>query len=297
MELHGLLVLDKSGGMTSREAVNRIQRQLPRRTRIGHTGTLDPLATGVLVVCLGQATRLAEYVQAMRKTYRSTFLLGSKSDTDDADGSISATSGATPLPRSDVESALATFIGEIEQTPPAFSAAKVAGQRAYDLAREGASIDLKPRRITIRGIDIVSYAWPNLDLEIRCGKGTYIRSLARDFGTRLGCGALVSALRRTAVGAFTPNLATPPDATLATIRERLHPMAEAVSELPHAVISGVDGLPLSQGQAIPGGDHPGTTAVFLASGELLAIAECDDGKLRPTKVFLPPSGVSAATEQ
>src|SRR5438045_1765313 len=132
-EYHGLLVLDKPSGMTSRDAVNRIQRTLPRGTKIGHTGTLDPLATGVLVVCLGHATRLAEYVQAMKKTYRSTFLLGATSDTDDADGAITQTNGC-PVTRADIDAAFARFIGEIDQTPPAYSAAKVAGRRAYDLA-------------------------------------------------------------------------------------------------------------------------------------------------------------------
>jgi tRNA pseudouridine55 synthase len=287
MELHGLLVLDKPGGMTSREAVNRIQRQLPRGARIGHTGTLDPLATGVLVACLGQATRLAEYVQAMRKTYHSTFLLGSTSDTDDADGKITPWRDATPLPRSVIDLAVAAFVGEIEQTPPAFSAAKVAGQRAYDLARSGAQVDLKPRRVAIYGIDVASYEWPNLQLEIRCSKGTYIRSIARDLGKRMGCGGLVRILRRVAVGSFAPEMATPLDATLATIRERLRPMSEALSELPRAVISDGDAQRLSRGQAIRGGDQAGTTAVFLANGELVGIAECRNGSLQPTKILLP----------
>ncbi len=124
-QLHGLLVLDKPGGLTSRAAINRLQKQLPRGTKIGHTGTLDPLATGVLVVCLGQATRLAEYVQAMPKTYRSTFCLGSRSDTDDAGGNITVTPGAQPVALAEIESALRPFVGEIEQIPPAYSAAKI----------------------------------------------------------------------------------------------------------------------------------------------------------------------------
>src|SRR6184192_1951252 len=129
---HGLLVLDKPGGLTSREAVDRALRWFPRGTRVGHTGTLDPLATGVLVLCAGSATRLTEYVQQMAKTYRTTVRLGARSDTDDADGTVTPAAGARPLARGEMEQAVATFIGEIEQVPPAFSAAKVTGKRAYD---------------------------------------------------------------------------------------------------------------------------------------------------------------------
>src|SRR6266568_1984498 len=227
-EYHGLLVLDKPGGMTSREAVNQIQRRLPRGTKIGHTGTLDPLATGVLVVCLGHATRLAEYVQAMSKTYRSTFLLGATSDTDDVDGRITAMPTVQPPDRQQLEYRLAEFIGPIEQTPPAYSAVKVGGQRAHDLAREGTDVKLKARQVTVSRIDILSYVWPHLELEVRCGKGTYIRSLARDLGARLGCGGLVATLRRTAVGQFTAEQGIPPDAPLEQIREKLRPMKEAL---------------------------------------------------------------------
>jgi tRNA pseudouridine55 synthase len=285
MELNGLLVLDKPTGMTSRDAVNRIQRQLPRRSRIGHTGTLDPLATGVLVVCLGQATRLAEYVQSMRKTYRTTFLLGSTSDTDDADGTVVASSGAQAIPRSVIESAISTFLGEIEQIPPAFSAAKIGGQRAYDLARKGGDVDLQPRRVTVYGIDVLSYSWPSLELEVRCSKGTYIRSIARDLGQRLGCGALVSVLRRVAVGPFTPDQAISLDASIATICERLRPMAEAVSELPRVIIDEDDAKRLCHGQSIAGGNASGTAAAFLTTGDLIAIAECSNGRINPTKVI------------
>ncbi len=284
MELHGLLVLDKPSGITSRDAVNRIQRQLPRRTRVGHTGTLDPLATGVLVICLGHATRLAEYVQAMPKTYCSTFLLGSTSDTDDADGSITPAPDSRPLPRPIIESALASFVGEIEQTPPAFSAAKVAGQRAYDLAREGGAVELRPRLVTVYRISIRSYVWPNLDIEVHCGKGTYIRSLARDLGRKLGCGALVSVLRRTAVGPFTPELATPLDASFETIRARMRPMSDAVAAISPVIVSEDEAQRLRQGQSIhrEGFD---LSAVYLPTGELVGIAEHCDGKLQPLKMI------------
>src|SRR5262245_11242648 len=183
-EWNGLLVLDKPQGITSREAINRIERQLPRGVKIGHTGTLDPLATGVLVVCLGRATRLAEYVQAMAKTYRSTFLLGARSDSDDTDGRVTPAVPPEFVPPSlaEVQVQLQSLVGEIEQVPPAHSAVKTGGQRAYQIARAGDSVDLSSRRVTIHGIDVLSYSWPNLEVEVRCGKGTYIRSLARDLG-------------------------------------------------------------------------------------------------------------------
>ncbi len=213
----GLLVLDKGGGVTSRDAVNAALRWFPRGTRIGHTGTLDPLATGVLVLCLGAATRLTEYVQRMGKTYRAGVRLGARSDTDDADGMVTTVNAAAP-DAATVTACLAGFVGDIEQTPPAYSAAKVAGRRAYDLARQGQDVDLRPRRVHVYGIDVCRYDYPHLELEVRCGKGTYIRSLARDLGARLGCGALIQTLRRTRVGPFTTDDAVPMDADAATAR-------------------------------------------------------------------------------
>src|SRR5262249_34880588 len=174
---HGLLVLDKPGGVTSRDAVDRAQRWFPRGTRLGHTGTLDPLATGVLVLCVGSATRLTEYVHRMPKTYRAGVLLGARSDTDDADGTVTQVAVAAPPDLTAVRGRLDEFLGEIEQVPPAFSAAKVTGRRAYDLARRGDEVVLQPRKVQIYQIDVRGYAWPRLDLEVRCGKGTYIRSL------------------------------------------------------------------------------------------------------------------------
>src|SRR5688572_19173855 len=196
----GLLVLDKPAGLTSREGVDRALRWFPRGTRVGHTGTLDPLATGVLVLCVGVATRLTEYVQAMGKTYFTTVRLGARSDTDDADGTVTPVEGARPPGREELERCLGGFVGEIEQVPPAYSAAKVSGARAYDLARRGREVSLAARRVRVDGIDLLRYDYPEADLEVRCGKGTYVRSLARDLGERLGCGGLVQVLRRTRVG-------------------------------------------------------------------------------------------------
>ncbi|HJZ54556.1 MAG TPA: tRNA pseudouridine(55) synthase TruB, partial [Gemmataceae bacterium] len=186
--MNGLLVIDKPGGMTSRDVVNRVQKWFPRKTKIGHTGTLDPLATGVLVVCVGAATRLADFVQGMGKTYASRFRLGTTSTTDDADGEVTANPAAVPPSCEQIDAAIPAFLGNIEQVPPAFSALKVAGERAHDLARQGKDVALAARTVRIGAIRVLGYEWPWLDVEIDCGKGTYIRSIARDLGTKLGCG-------------------------------------------------------------------------------------------------------------
>ncbi|HEY1188352.1 MAG TPA: tRNA pseudouridine(55) synthase TruB, partial [Gemmata sp.] len=210
--MNGLLVIDKPGGMTSRDAVNRVQRWFPRKTKIGHTGTLDPLATGVLVVCVGLATRLAGYVQAMSKSYSSRFRLGATSDTDDADGAVVEVATATPPAREEIDTALGRFVGSIEQLPPAVSALKVDGRRAHDLVRKGQEVALAPRPVRIDAVRVRRYEWPWLDVEVDCGKGTYIRSIARDLGAALGCGGMVQALRRTRVGPFLAEQGTGVDA-------------------------------------------------------------------------------------
>lgn len=285
----GLLVLDKPGGITSREAVDRALSWFPRGTRMGHTGTLDPLATGVLVLCLGQATRLAEYVQRMRKTYRAGLLLGARSDTDDADGTVTPVAVAQPPELPQLHDALDRFRGEIDQVPPAYSAAKVAGQRAYDLARQGQEIDLRPRRVTIYRIDLLRYDWPLLDLEVHCGKGTYIRSLARDLGDLLGCGALVQTLRRSRVGPFTAAEAVTLDAAADQARARLRPAVEALAELPRLVVTADEARRLRQGQTLRHHPvaEPGETAVFDPADSLVAVAYGDPerGLLKPEKVW------------
>src|SRR4051794_35563280 len=179
---HGLLVLDKPVGITSRDAVDRALGWFPPKTRVGHTGTLDPLASGVLVLCVGRATRLTEYVQAMGKTYVADVMLGGRSATDDAEGPITLVAVHRIPDRAAVEEALSHFVGRIEQVPPAYSAAKVGGRRAYDLARRGADVALAPRTVRVDAIDVRAFDYPRLTLEVRCGKGTYVRSLARDLG-------------------------------------------------------------------------------------------------------------------
>jgi tRNA pseudouridine55 synthase len=291
----GLLVVDKPGGLTSRAALDRALRWFPRGTRAGHTGTLDPLASGVLVLCLGAATRLAEYVQDMRKTYRAGLRLGARSDTDDADGTVTPVAGAAAPDAAAVAACAAGFVGTLDQVPPAFSAAKVTGRRAYDLARAGRDVTLAARRVTVYGIDVLAYDYPRLELEVRCGKGTYVRSLARDLGERLGCGAYVAALRRTRVGPFVAGDAVPLDADPAAAQARVLPPGLAVAELPRVVLPPGDVERLRRGQAVPlpaGPAAGGAVAVFDAGGRLAAVARADAavGALRPEKVLPAPAG-------
>jgi tRNA pseudouridine55 synthase len=225
--MDGLLVIDKPAGITSRAALNRVQRWFPRGTKVGHTGTLDPLATGVLVVCVGRATKLADRVQAMGKGYRATVRLGATSTTDDADGTVTEAPGAVPPARERVAAELARFVGTVLQLPPQVSALKVNGVRAHALVRRGQVVAVEPRPVRIDTCRLLAYDWPLVDIEVECGKGTYIRSIARDLGAALGVGGLVQALRRTRVGPFTAEQGVTLDATADEARRRLLPMAVA----------------------------------------------------------------------
>ena len=288
--VNGLLVIDKPGGMTSRDAVNRVQGWFPRKTKLGHTGTLDPLATGVLVVCVGAATRLADYVQAMGKSYASCFRLGATSTTDDADGDVTETLGVVPQTREQIETALILLKGLIQQVPPAYSALKLAGRRAHDLARQGKEVALAARPVRIDAIRVTGFAWPWLDVEVDCGKGTYIRSIARDLGDRLGCGGLVQTLRRTRVGPFTVEQGLALDADPASVK--LRPMVDAVAGLARRTLTADEVRRLRQGQRIaitPEGCAPPPEATEVSvldeSGELVGICVVEGEQLKPHLVF------------
>jgi tRNA pseudouridine55 synthase len=282
--VHGLLVLDKPSGITSRDAVDRAAKWFPRKTKIGHAGTLDPLATGVLVLAIGQATRLIEYVQAMPKAYRTRIRLGATSGTDDADGTIIENPAVAPVDETAVRAALAGFIGQIEQVPPAYSAARVEGRRAYAMARRGDEVELAPRPVRIDRIDVRDYHWPELELDVHCGKGTYIRSIARDLGRVLGVGGYVTTLRRLTIGPFTVESAVSPEADGETARGKLLPKAAALSGLPSLSASHDDIHRLRKGQPIPATGE-GEMAVLDAAGELVAIGRAAGGWLRPEKVI------------
>jgi tRNA pseudouridine55 synthase len=284
--MNGLLVIDKPGGMTSRDAVNRVQKWFPRKTKIGHTGTLDPLATGVLVVCVGAATRLADYVQAMGKSYSSRFRLGATSATCDADGDVTETPNASPPTRLRIDEALARFVGVIEQVPPAVSALKVDGRRAHDLVREGKSVELAARPVRIDAIRVTGYEWPFLDVEVDCGKGTYIRSIARDLGSVLGCGGLVQTLRRTRVGPFAAEQGVHLDADPTSVK--LLPMSAAMAGMEQVRLDAEEMRRFRQGQSVRSGMRLAEAtelAVLSESGELLGIGAVERGQIKPQVVF------------
>jgi tRNA pseudouridine55 synthase len=248
----------------------------------------------VLVVCVGSATRLAEYVQAMGKTYAARFRLGATSSTDDADGEVVEKSGVEAVNSERIAAALASFQGTILQVPPAYSALKVDGHRAHNLARHGRETPLAARPVRIEAIRIERYAWPFLDLEIDCGKGTYIRSIARDLGEKLGVGGLVQTLRRTRVGPFSAEQGIGWEATATAAIHRLLPPSAALTALPAVRIDAECERRFRTGQAIgleaETVERNGTeTAVFNECGELVGIGIADARTLRPVTVLAAKS--------
>lgn len=285
--MFGLLNLNKPPGCTSRDVVNRVQK-LVRPEKIGHAGTLDPLATGVLVVAIGGATRLVEYIQQQPKSYLATFQLGRSSDTEDIEGKIVELKDPPQPTVEQIEAALQQFTGEINQVPPAFSALKVGGRRAYALARRGEQVDLAPRRVVIHRLHLVDYCYPSLRLEIACSSGTYVRALGRDLARALGTEAVMSGLIRTAVGPFVlAEAVSPDDLTQDTLPAQLQPTAKAVShlrrlELEHGEVTQLlYGRPLQRSGAVSTAE----IAAFDPRGELVAIVALRDEKLWPTRVF------------
>jgi tRNA pseudouridine55 synthase len=203
----GLLLIDKPIGFTSMDVCAVIRGRLkaggaPKRVKVGHAGTLDPLATGLLIILIGRATRMCEQFMADTKEYTTAIDLSVTNPTYDLESETEPVPVAAPPSREDIEQALTAFVGDIQQTPPAHSAMKVGGRRAYTLARSGQDPKLEPRPVRIDRLDITGYSWPSLELTITCGKGTYIRSLARDIGQALGTGGILTALRRTRTGSF-----------------------------------------------------------------------------------------------
>ena len=292
----GLLLVDKPAGPTSHDVVAQVRRGA-REKRVGHTGTLDPLATGLLVLCLGAATRLSEYLLGEDKHYQARVRFGQATTTYDAGGEVTAVSDQLP-DRAAVEAALAAFRGALQQRPPAFSAIKRDGQRAYDLARRGETVELAARPVTIHTLEITAWAPPEADLDVACSAGTYIRSLAHDLGQALGCGAHLAGLRRTAVGPFRVEAAVPLDVLQAemaagTWAARCQPMDLAVRHWPAVPLSADAARRVHHGQAVPltpaGADWG---RAYNPAGEFFAILRADPaaGVWRPEKVLLSPGG-------
>ena len=259
---HGIVVLNKPAGITSRDAVDVACKALKTR-EIGHCGTLDPLATGVLVLVVGRARRLQELLARSRKVYVGRVRLGATSQTDDAEGPITpSTPEPTPPAEDSLRAALSKFAGEIEQRPPRYSAVKVEGQRLYDLARRGEGVDAPMRKVRIYEIELVRYAWPDVELRVACAGGTYVRSIARDLGAALGTGGYLAELCRTESGGFQLSEATAPD--LLTPAHVL-PLENALRHFPRVDIAASQAIRLANGATV----HAELPAASLAADETI----------------------------
>jgi len=296
--VHGWIILDKPIGMTSTQAVAVVKR-LFQAKRVGHAGTLDPLASGSLPIGLGEATKTVPFVMDGRKRYQFTVCWGEERDTDDIEGRTVATSELRPS-REAIESLLSSFTGAIEQIPPRYSAIKIQGERAYDLARDGEVVELAPRKVEIHYLSLINQPDKNLAVfEAECGKGTYVRALARDMGRILGCYGHICALRRTLVGPFAEEDMIPLDQLEAlchraasgegNLADALLPVETALDDIPALAVTRADAARLHRGQAVllRGRDAPnysGTVYVTVA-GQLLALAEVGNGEIIPKRVF------------
>ena len=296
--MHGWIVLDKPVGMTSTHAVAIVKRLFTAR-RAGHAGTLDPLATGGLPIALGEATKTVPFVMDGRKTYRFTVRWGEERDTDDAEGRVTTQSAERP-DAATVRALLPGFTGTISQVPPRFSAIKIDGERAYDIARDGETVELEARPVEIHALTLVEVPDPDHAIfEAECGKGTYVRALARDMGRLLGCHGHVSALRRTRVGPFTENSMISLEHLEAlchraalgegSLADALLPVATALDDIPALAVSRADAARLQRGQAVVlrGRDAPVVTGMVsvTVSGQLIALAETSRGEIIPKRVF------------
>lgn len=293
--MFGFLNIHKPVGPTSHDIVAQLRRMLPRKTKVGHAGTLDPFAEGVLVVGVGAATRLADYVQGQSKRYRATITLGATSDTDDRMGTVISLGDAPQPTANDVAHALPRFTGDILQIPPAHSAIHIDGERAYNLARAGQEVCIPARTVRVYELELLEYAYPRLMIDVHCGCGTYIRSIARDIGLALGCGGYCEELTRTAVGKFTLETAIRLEELDAAAELDLSARLicpETVLTLPKLTIDGGDEIRIRMGQriALPPAetDNPQNEYMLLdAAGQLIALAypEKEANQLRPRKVF------------
>ncbi len=298
-DVHGWIVLDKPVGITSTHAVGAV-KHLFQAKRAGHAGTLDPLASGVLPIALGEATKTVSFVMEGRKTYCFTVRWGEERDTDDAEGRVTAS--RTERPSTDeLRALLPRFVGQIAQVPPRFSALKIGGERAYDLAREGEAVEIAPRSVEIHRLELIEAPDPDHTKFIaECGKGTYVRALARDLGRAAGCFGHVAALRRTGVGSFGEDLAMSLDRlqglasgeAVALEGAALLPVEAGVAALPALRVSSGDAARLMRGQAVllRGRDAPVLAGWVSVSSQsaLIALAEVEKGELRPRRIFNLP---------
>ncbi|MBI3172708.1 MAG: tRNA pseudouridine(55) synthase TruB [Chloroflexi bacterium] len=294
--ISGVLVVDKPVGMTSHDVVQVIRNGTGLR-RAGHTGTLDPRASGVLVILVGPAVRLSEYVSASDKRYQAIIRLGSTTDTFDAEGKFTRSNQPVNVTEAQFEEVLQSFIGEIEQTPPPYSAVKVQGRKAYEMARQGEEVDLTPRKIQVHHLEVLEWAPPEVVVDVHCSSGTYVRSLANDLGEKLGCGAYLVGLRRTKSGRFSLRDATPlrklqEAFTAGNWYQFLIPAAEALGDWPAVELSPDEVEAVRHGHRVKvkEGNTEAKVRGVSTQGELVAlmeIATAEDGssEWQPRKVF------------
>ena len=286
----GVLPVDKPAGPTSHDVVARARRALGTR-RVGHTGTLDPFATGLLLLCVGPATRLSQYLTGLDKTYEATAVLGARTETDDPEGAVVASDDRwRGLSREEVEAALAARVGRQSQVPPAFSAKKVGGEAAHRKARRGEAVALEAAEVEVYEAGLLELALPEVRFRVRCSSGTYVRALARDLGGDLGTGAHLSALRRTGVGPFSVEGALSLEALddRAAVAAAWVSPARALAHLPAVEVSADEAARLAHGQALrpaSGAAPAGGPVAAVREGELVAVGEMEEGALRPRKVF------------
>ncbi len=294
--LNGWVILDKPEGITSSKAVGAVRRALDAR-KAGHGGTLDPLATGVLPIALGEATKALPYVVDRDKAYLFTACWGEERETDDREGKVTQSGGHHPT-KSDILGILPQFVGEIEQTPPAYSAIKVAGERAYKLARAGETVDLAPRRVLIQSFDLLSpdsgedeaSGLEQAEFEIVCGKGTYVRALVRDLARALGTFGYLGKLRRTRVGHFTESRAISLDMLdelvhSAPLSECLLPLETALDDIPALAVTASEAARLKSGQVVRTPSTKQGVVFVTADGQPVAMARVEDGAVHPVRVF------------
>lgn len=286
----GVLPVEKGPGVTSFQVVAHIRRLL-RAPKVGHGGTLDPDATGLLPILVGEGTKLTPYLGALDKEYVARVRLGLTSDTQDASGKILATRPVPPFDAAAVTTALARFVGEIDQIPPMYSALHHEGRRLYELAREGAEVERKPRRVTVHAITLEDLALPELTIRVRCGKGTYVRTLAADLGEALGTGAVLAHLVRSRVGPYRVEEAVS-WATLQDARDgaalwpALLPLDSALAELPQLTLAAPQTRAFLHGQAVPApAGLSGLARVYGDDGALLGVGAAQGGQARPERIL------------
>jgi len=282
---NGFFLVDKPSGMTSRDVVNHLQKLLPRKTKIGHAGTLDPLATGVLVMGVGHGTRLVEEVQNQTKVYSAKVRFGFTSTSDDADGEVTPYPNPKPVTLEQIAAVVSKYVGETEQRPPQVSALKVEGQRAHDLARKGADFTLAPRIVRIDSIEILSFEDQTLSIRVTCGKGTYIRSIARDLGEDLGCGGYITELRRERIGDFQVEAGLQLPVQRETLEKSLLPLSFAVPNYLRLDLDYEQLIKLVQGQQVNGDWNDCEQAGAFYEGKLVALGFIQEKKLHGKKVF------------